>query len=174
MTREAFVRTSRRDKRDPVLSSRTDHSPLTTDASIPSSLVALVSRMNRELTREAARLGLSLPGARLLALVSRRGEARCSTLAVALGIDAPTLSHVLRGLAERDLVTRNRARDDNRAVEVRLTPEGQALAARCRDIEALAQRRLLDGLAPSEVSGFSETLARLEQNLTRDGAHELA
>ncbi len=126
----------------------------------------IVARLSREQSRELTRLGVSLPGARLLCLLLECEILRCSTLAGVLGIDAPTLSHVLRALATRDLITRGRARDDNRSVEVRLTPEGRVVASQCRDIERITERDLLEGLDVADVARLASILGRLDHNLS--------
>jgi len=132
---------------------------------INSLLGAVVARISRELARDVARLGVSLPGARLLGLLGGRGTMRCSEIATALGLDAPTLSHLLRSLADRELIVRQRSKNDNRAVEVRLTAQGERLARQCRDIETEAQRGLLRGLDESDVARLGEMLARMDNNL---------
>lgn len=133
-------------------------------------LTSLASRLNREQSRDVARLGLSLQGARLLSLLLERDSWRCAGLSDALDLDAPTLSHLLRALVDRDLVSRERARDDNRSVVVKLSAEGQRLAEICRDIEAERRRVLFEGVDDAEIARVTDMLGRIDTRLqfTRD------
>jgi DNA-binding MarR family transcriptional regulator len=126
---------------------------------------SLVARLSRDSVRDLSRLGVTFAAARVLELLHETAHPRCSAIATRLGFDAPTLSHLLRSLAARDLVTRERAKDDNRVVEVRLTAKGRVLARACHDIAAEKQRLLLDGVDPTELMHFTAVLARMNANL---------
>ena len=51
-----------------------------------------------------------------------------------LFLDSGTLSPLLRRLEARDLVARTRRPEDDRVVEITLTPAGRALRAEMRDV----------------------------------------
>ena len=51
-----------------------------------------------------------------------------------LYLDSGTLTPLLKKMEEQGLVTRTRARNDERVVEVEMTPDGWALRDRARDI----------------------------------------
>jgi len=132
---------------------------------------AVCGRMSRELARDvSSRHGISLPGARLLGLLSGARHMRCSALAATLGLDAPTLSHLLRALADRDLIERERSRKDNRAVKVRLTDEGAAVATSFIDIEERWQRTMFDGIDDAERARLADLLTRMNDNLAEANA----
>jgi DNA-binding MarR family transcriptional regulator len=150
-------------EREGILDAR-DASFKSESLDIATRLQAIAARMNRDCSKKAAELGLSLPAARLLSLLAARDNARCSTLANDLGIDPPTLSHVLRTLSDRDLISRERARDDNRAVEVRLTPHGRDVANQCRAMEVSTHGALVEGFSDLDTTRFLELLARMEVN----------
>ena len=57
-----------------------------------------------------------------------------SELGEQLFLDSGTLSPLLRRLEARDLVARTRRPEDDRVVEVTLTPAGRALRAEMRDV----------------------------------------
>ncbi len=151
------------------MSSQSGSRSKSTSANINSLLGAVVARLSRQLARDVSQLGVSLPGARLLAMLSGNVHMRCSALSSALGLDPPTLSHLLRSLSDRELVARERSGDDNRSVQVCLTPEGERLARQCRDIEARSQLGLLDGIDSGDIARLGEILARMEENLQHLG-----
>ncbi|KAA1174955.1 MarR family transcriptional regulator [Marinobacter salinexigens] len=67
---------------------------------------------------------------------------RISDLGRRLRLDTGTLTPLLKRLAEREMLTRERSSRDERVVEVRLTKKGAALRARAQGIPG----RLLCGL----------------------------
>ena len=128
-------------------------------------LGGVVARMSRQHARDVSRLGVSLAGARLLAMLGDGARVRCSALAMALGLDAPTLSHLLRSLSGRDLIARQRSRDDNRSVEVRLTEEGERVARQCRELEARSLRGVFEGIDKEDIVRLGSILSRMSDNL---------
>lgn len=87
--------------------------------------------------------GLTGPQLWVLKTLSRRGPLATTDLARALAVQPSTLSVLVDRLVKRGLVRRHRPREDRRFVELELTPEGAALAARAPEP---AQGRLLHGL----------------------------
>lgn len=65
-----------------------------------------------------------------------RKEMNVKALGEALFLDSGTLTPVLKKLEAKGLVTRERAREDERSLRVRITPAGEALAERCKEIPA--------------------------------------
>ena len=62
------------------------------------------------------------------------GRMTVGNLGRALRLDCGTLTPLLKKMEEQGLVTRTRARNDERVVEVEMTPDGWALRDRARDI----------------------------------------
>lgn len=89
---------------------------------------------------------------RVLAVLLELGELSVVELATASLSPQPTVTHAVRRLEERDLVTRTPGADDKRQRFVALTPAGtdltQALAREATDLEAelLADAGDLSGL----------------------------
>jgi DNA-binding MarR family transcriptional regulator len=139
---------------------------------------ALVDRM-RTLYRELERLtGAPIAVHRALTCIEAEPGIVASRLALALGMQRPALSHVLRGLAERGWVERVRSDADQRSVRVYLTPAGRQLlgATAGRAVGALqrAVRQLsntsLDGLA----AGLEQMLSHLPPAANDAGARPRA
>ena len=61
-----------------------------------------------------------------------------------LSLDSATLTPLLKRLEAQGAVERRRDPDDERVVRVRLTKQGRALRAKCRDIPTAAACRLGD------------------------------
>jgi DNA-binding MarR family transcriptional regulator len=76
--------------------------------------------------------GLSLTATATLATLGRSGPARLTALAAREGVTQPAMTQLIARLEEAGLLTRATDPADGRAVEVRITAEGQALLARRR------------------------------------------
>lgn len=105
--------------------------------------------------------GLTGPQLWVLKTLSRRGPLATTDLARALAVQPSTLSVLVDRLVRRGLVRRHRPREDRRFVELELTAEGVALAARAPEP---AQGRLLHGLrglSPRQVRAIRASVERL-------------
>jgi DNA-binding MarR family transcriptional regulator len=134
-------------------------------ANLPLLMSALVSRLGRETVRGLTGLRLGAQGARVLVYLVEQSGLRCSSLAAAVGLEATALSHLLRSLSDQGLIERERARGDNRSIEVRLTAKGREVALRCQEIGGNAERHLMMGLNEQDVAQLHEILRRMSANL---------
>ena len=142
-----------------------DNSVLPDRASLTVLMNSVVARISRETFKDLSDLGLNVQSARVLIILLERTFMRCSTLARDVGLEATALSHLLRVLAEQGLVVRERVKEDNRAVEVRLTPKGRTLARSCRSVDLDKQKMLLKGVDPKDIERFTALLCRMSENL---------
>ena len=71
---------------------------------------------------------LSLPLVRLLLQIDEMKGASQTEIAETLGLDVGNLSRMCRILEDRNLIQRDRSAKDRRALEVRLSDEGQKTA----------------------------------------------
>jgi DNA-binding MarR family transcriptional regulator len=143
----------------------TEETVLPDTASLTLMMNSVVARVARETFKDISDLGLNIQSARVLILRLERTCLRCSSLARDVGLEATALSHLLRVMAEQGLVTRERVKEDNRAVEVRLTQKGRQLARSCRSVDLDKQRILLSGIAPKDVEQLATLLTRMSDNL---------
>ncbi|GAA5165904.1 MarR family winged helix-turn-helix transcriptional regulator [Pseudonocardia eucalypti] len=104
----------------------------------------------------------------LLALKTHQG-ANQRELASAVGIQGATLTHHLNGMESAGLVTRRRDPANRRVHIVELTGAGQDLFKRLAGVAREFDRRLRAGIGEDQLNGFTETLGRLERNLTAGG-----
>lgn len=105
----------------------------------------------------------------LLTVLSTNPDSDQVTLGHALGIDRTNVADVLRRLARRGLIERDRSTSDRRAVVARLTEEGETLVERMHPAMARAQHRLLKVLDDAEREAFLATLMRLLEANNKHG-----
>lgn len=126
----------------------------------------LSERLNRELSRET---GLSEADFEILAALIELPDEPVRALALRCGLEweKSRLSHQLRRMEQRGLVTREICMEDNRGSVVRVTDEGRALAEQGRRVHEEAVRHLvletLDTDQLDQLNAISEAiLARLD------------
>ena len=112
-------------------------------------------------------LGLTYPQYLVfLALWERDGRA-VNDLGTCLSLDSGTLTPLLKRLEQRGLVTRERARADERVVKICLTPAGRALRTRAKKIPMqLAAKAGYTGADAGEVERLRSELVALAGRLT--------
>ncbi|NBI31903.1 MarR family winged helix-turn-helix transcriptional regulator [Enterorhabdus sp. P55] len=87
--------------------------------------------------------------------------ARPGSLAHHLAVSPSAFSQVARVLEERGLVTRGRGSGDFRAVSLRLTPEGVALARELDSAFTARMRELVDYVGPELFSQMMDGVAKV-------------
>ena len=87
-------------------------------------------------------------------------------LAGVVGIQGATLSHHLDAMESAGLVTRRRDPRNRRLHLVELTPDGDALFARLREVAFAFDQRLRAGLNEQDVDRLDALLARLRDNVS--------
>jgi len=111
-------------------------------------------------------------GAQLWALAHVAGNPgmRVGALAAALAIHQSTASNLLRELADAGLVSRRRARGDQREVRLNTTEKGAATLRRApRPLIGVLQQALSD-LPAGELAAIHRTLVRLVAMMQRKDA----
>ena len=121
-----------------------------------------VARAFDEAMNEA---GGSLPTWLVLLSLMPGGHRPQADLALAVGVQGPTLTHHLNGLEAQGLIIRTRDQADRRAHQVALTPEGRAMFLRLRQTAERFDARLRGDLTPEEVDLLRGLLHRLRANV---------
>ena len=98
----------------------------------------------------------------LLALCEQDGVS-LAKLAETLRTNPPSLTPVIRRLAQRGLLTRERAADDERRLLINLTGQGRDLRAAAADIPY--QMLCQVGLSAQEGAELIDLLSRMRENL---------
>ncbi|KUI37025.1 MarR family winged helix-turn-helix transcriptional regulator [Mycobacterium sp. GA-2829] len=116
----------------------------------------LQAAMNRQLQRDC---GLSLADYEVLVALSERGAQRMYELGEALSWEQSRLSHQLRRMRDRGLVSRAGATEDRRGATVALTDAGRtALRTAAPGHAALVRQVLFDGMSADQRAAFGEVI----------------
>ncbi|NQX14030.1 MarR family transcriptional regulator [Microbacteriaceae bacterium VKM Ac-2855] len=120
---------------------------------------ALTSRYREFL----APLGVTYPQYLVLLVLWEDEPLTVSALGERLHLDSGTVSPLLRRLEASGLVTRRRLPNDERSVEVRLTPEGRALQPQAEGIPA--QVCAATGLELPDIIALRDQIALLAEHV---------
>ncbi|HXP77791.1 MAG TPA: MarR family transcriptional regulator [Stellaceae bacterium] len=129
---------------------------------------ALEDRANRTIRRH----GLRVQGVRVLLWLLHDDGQRFSELATRTSLDPSALSHILRRLARKGWIARDRVDSDNRAVTVRLTPAGRRLAKALTPAFLGLDEALAHDLTAKERNQLERLLDRVYRNLLIAEAEE--
>jgi DNA-binding MarR family transcriptional regulator len=122
---------------------------------------ALIDRM-RTLYRELERAtGAPIAVHRALASIESQPGIAASRLALALGMQRPALSHVLRGLVRQGWVERARSDADQRSVRIYLTDSGRQLLGATAGQAAGALQRAVRRLPSERLAGLAAGLEEM-------------
>jgi DNA-binding MarR family transcriptional regulator len=124
-----------------------------------------VHRVNAKIAQVANPLfrsqQLDLLSSRILVLLLERNALRVGELVDEMVLPQSTISHQLQRLEKRKLLRRRRARDDNRAVAVSLTPKGLALARQCNALSLAVYRHMTERLSGAEAAELARLLGKM-------------
>ncbi len=109
--------------------------------------IRLLARLARVAERACQESGISLPQYRLLVSISS-GPQRASDLAVQVGVSRPTLTSLVDGLAQGNLLRRIPVPSDRRGIQLVPTEEGRQAMRRA---ESVLSSRFLE-LVPRDVA----------------------
>jgi DNA-binding MarR family transcriptional regulator len=116
-------------------------------------------------------LGLTHP--QYLVMLALWGESPLSVRAIGglLQLDSPTLSPLLKRLATAGLITRTRSSEDERQVDIELTPKGRALRQEALKIPPAIVAQL--GMEISELESLHAALTKVIAAARRSGPTEV-
>ncbi len=131
-----------------------------------SALLFLLSRtaVRSSALFEVAELGrhnVSFAAYCVLATLARHDDQRLGDLAALADIEMSTLSRLIGTMQTRRLVTRRRSGKDARAVRIRITDAGRALAEKLATAAAGYETALVRGLPAREVQALKRTLEKI-------------
>ena len=84
-----------------------------------------------------------------------------TALVDASGIDRSTLTEMLKRMIDRDLISKSRAKEDQRANALFITERGRDMLAGALDAAERAQARILEPLPEKDRAGAMEILVLL-------------
>ena len=127
----------------------------------------IMGRYNASLRAEMARLGLTTPKMRALAVLSVIDRPLIRELAVYAVVEQSTLSRALDGLVTEGLVRREADAQDSRGTRVSITEEGRAAFDRLWPHMAEAHARMFRGVPEEERQAFVATLQKVLANIRK-------
>lgn len=101
----------------------------------------------------------------ILLTLQQQPQANQRQIAAQIGIEGATVTHHLNGMEADGLLTRRRDPADRRVHIVELTPDGEAMFHRLRQVVAAFDRQLHTGLDETQVALLRQCLAQLRQNV---------
>lgn len=126
---------------------------------------ALIDGMRTRYRELELQTGASISMHRALACIASEPGLSASRLATALGMKRPAVSHVLKGLAERGWVERQRTAADQRAVQLHLTSTGRQTVQATAGRAVGTLQRAVGHLSDDEVAALETGLAALLREL---------
>ena len=120
--------------------------------------------------RAMAEAGGSAAAWQVLLLVRSEKWGAQARMAEAMGITGATLTHHLNALERRGLVRRWREAGNRRVQRTALTPAGEQLFGRLRQVAARYDERLRSQLTDDQTTLLAELLDALEAGLEGDDA----
>ncbi|HEX4671525.1 MAG TPA: MarR family transcriptional regulator [Solirubrobacteraceae bacterium] len=140
---------------------------VTPDLELAARLRLAVTRLARRLRQESGE-GLTPSQNSALASIERFGGLTPSELATIERIQRPTVTRVLAGLSERNLVTREADTQDRRVVRIKVTREGAAVLKRGRSRKNAYLARRMRDLGPDELETLGRAAELIEHLLEGD------
>lgn len=129
--------------------------------------IALISRrLRRVMDHEIRGWGLTEATWRPLTYIRQMGNGvRQKDLALALGIEGPSLVALLGNLQAKGLIERKTDPRDRRAYEVHMTEAGRNLCESIGQVSARAHAAMFEGIPAADQAVCMRALARMEQAL---------
>lgn len=130
------------------------------------------ARLSEALTRwHDEHLSVSLSEYEVLVRLSESSthRLRMSQLADGLAYSRSRVTHTVRRMESRGLVTRTAASNDKRGIECTLTDEGLAVLEREAPLHVAAVRRfMIDALSPTDLKNLGRAMSRIGQSCRED------
>ncbi len=130
----------------------------------------LIHRFNAKLAQACqpvfAAFHLDLYSSRILVALAQHEMLTVGGLVELMALPQSTISHQLKRLERSGLIERTRAPNDNRTVEVRLTPRGQTVAKTCNELSREIYFAAVRTFSDEEIALLNSFLKRLYDNLS--------
>ena len=136
--------------------------------SLPYLLARVGIRMSDLFLRVARKEGLTLQMYRVLAaLAEQQRPLRLTELGALTSGDQSTLSRIVSEMHKAGLVSRERPENDQRSLQVQLTPAGRELYERYMPLAAYYEDTAAAALSQKEAAALKMALSSLYENLDR-------
>ncbi|SDN73577.1 MarR family winged helix-turn-helix transcriptional regulator [Afipia sp. GAS231] len=136
--------------------------------SLPYLLARVGIRMGDLFVRVVKKEGLTLPMYRVLAALAEQEQPlRLVELSALTSADLSTLSRLVADMHKAGFVSRERPANDQRSLQVELTPAGRELYDRFMPVAAYYEEVATGDLSRKDAAALKATLASLYDNLDR-------
>ena len=125
----------------------------------------IMGRYNASLHEEMARLGLTTPKMRSLAVLAVLDGIQLRELAVYTVVEQSTLSRAVEALTRDGLIRREPDPDDSRATRLYLTDAGRAAFDQLWPIMSKSYERMFAGISEDDRHAFVGTLKKMLTNV---------
>jgi len=112
--------------------------------------------------------GFTLPQLSVISMLEKHGEQKVSELSLKMGLSDSTVSGILDRLEQKDIVKRERTKDDRRVVKISLTGKSQKF---CKDFRRKKEKyftQLLKNLSEQEIKDIIKGLEILNHALAEE------
>jgi DNA-binding MarR family transcriptional regulator len=147
-------------KNDLPIDSSDRHSTLWTDFGTLVSHFTKVSRINSK------SVGLSLPQAWMLQVISLQKGISPTELSAYSGTSLPSITDILDGLQKLHYIQRSRSRKDRRRIGISLSVEGNEKLQKFQNLQRSFVEKLEESLNDEYLDKFSEILSLLVKALS--------
>ena len=137
------------------------------EPSIPYLIHRIAVRVEDSINKKARKYGLRIGEIRVLMRLFTYGPLHAGQLAQMTSIENSALSHLLRRLHARALLTRTRPSSDQRLVMVDLTARGRRIAALLRPHIRRYNDVATTGVSAGDIARLRELLGQVYDNVVR-------
>jgi MarR family transcriptional regulator, organic hydroperoxide resistance regulator len=140
--------------------------PLQLSEQLCFALYSTMIGMNKVYRKLLGELGVTYPQYLVLLVLWERDSLTVSEIGERLFLDSATLTPLLKRMEALDLVTRVRAKVDERQVIVSLTPEGRELKTRAKAVQSAVF--CATECSPGELASIRDNLCLLRERLFKN------
>ncbi|MGF7006239.1 MarR family winged helix-turn-helix transcriptional regulator [Aminobacter sp. BE322] len=154
-----------------IISSENDEGPRLGEIGLqqfaPYLMNRIMGRYNASLREDLAKLGLTTPKMRTLAVLSVVDGLLVGRLAVYAVVEQSTLSRALDALEADGMVRRTPDQEDSRAIRVSITEAGRAAFESLWPTMRQSYNRMFAGIDAAEHAAFVSTLQKILNNIKK-------
>ena len=114
---------------------------------------------------------LTFPQLSVISMLEKHGKQKVSELSLKIGLSDSTVSGILDRLEQKDIIRRERTKDDRRVVKISLTEKSQKFFNDFRQKKEEYFTQLLKILSDKEIKDIIKGLEILNRVLTNDEYH---
>jgi DNA-binding MarR family transcriptional regulator len=121
----------------------------------------VIARLQRRM-RQQVNAGITPSQLAVLGTLNRMGPLTLGELAVAEGVQPPSITRIANALEERRLVERTVVSDDRRSFQLRLTPRARRLIQTIHDQRTAWLAERVAKLSPARIRDLERGIAAME------------